>query len=73
MTTFDFELSDHHSLDRAFVTVDDRFDVAIIRTADGLTIEVRPITDGAPWIDPCDRLEVDEGEIRDLEREIGHD
>ena len=56
---------------RACVTIDDRLIVALIRTEDGLKIEVYPITDGEPWIDPCDRFEVDEGDIRDLERELG--
>ncbi len=58
--------------DRVFVAIADRFEVAVIRTADGLKIEVYPITDGEIWDDPCDRFEVDEGEIRELEREIGH-
>ena len=61
MAKFDFELSDHR-LDRAFVTVDGRFDVAIIRTDDGLAIEVYPITDGEAWDDPFDSFEVDEEE-----------
>jgi hypothetical protein len=58
---------------RASVTVDGRFDVAIIHTDDGLTIEVFPITGGEPWDDPFERFEVDEIEIRHLEQEIGHD
>jgi hypothetical protein len=53
--------------DHAFVTIDDRFEVALIRTRDGLKIEVYPITGGEPWNDPCDRFEVDESEIRELE------
>ena len=32
--------------DRVFVALDDRFEVALIRTEDGLSIEVYPITDG---------------------------
>jgi hypothetical protein len=72
MTRFHHELSDHR-LDRAFVSVDDRFDLAIIRTEDGLKIEVYPITGGEAWDDPCDRFEVDEAEIRAPERELGHD
>ena len=52
------------------VVIDDRLDVTLIRTGDGLKIEVYPITDGEVWDDPCDRFEVDEDEIRELEREI---
>jgi hypothetical protein len=62
-----------HLPDRAIVTVDNRFDIAIIRTGDGLTIEVYLITDGEPWDDPFERFAVDEEEIRHLEQEIGHD
>jgi hypothetical protein len=72
MTKFQYELSDHR-LDRAFVTVDDRFDVAIIRTENGLRIEVYPITGGQVWDDPRGRFEVDEEQIRELERELGDD
>jgi hypothetical protein len=72
MTKFHYDLSDYQ-LDRAFVTVDDRFDVALIRTEDGLKIEVYPITDGEVWNDPCDRFEVDEEEILELERELRHE
>ena len=59
--------------DRVFVALDDRFDVALIRTADGLEIEVYPITDGEVWCEPCDRFAVDEADIRELEREMGDD
>ena len=62
--------------DRVFVTLDDRFDVAVIRTEDGLRLEIFPITDGEAWCDPCDRFEVSEADIRELEREkreIGRD
>jgi hypothetical protein len=59
--------------DHVFVTLDDRFDIALIRTCDGLKIEVYPITGGQVWDDPCDRFEVDEDEIRKLEREIDHE
>jgi hypothetical protein len=52
---------------RVFVTLDDRFDIALIRTRDGLEIEVYPITGGEPWIDPYDRFEVHESAIRELE------
>jgi hypothetical protein len=59
--------------DRIFVNLDNRFDVALIRTGDGLRIEVFPITDGKVWGDPSDTFEVDEEEIRKLERELSDD
>jgi hypothetical protein len=51
-----FEM-EHDSLenpDRAYVLVDGRFDVAIIRTAEGIVIDVYP----KDWIDPIDSLTV---------------
>ena len=59
--------------DRACVTIDSRLIVALIRTGNGLKIEVYPITSGEPWIAPFDRFEVEERGIHELEREIGHD
>ena len=59
--------------DHVFLTLDDRFDIALIRTGDGLRIEVFPITDGQVWDNPFDRFEVDEEAIRELEREMGVD
>jgi hypothetical protein len=47
--------------------------VAIIHTGDGLRNEDYPITGGEPWADPCDRLEVDDDEIRELERALDDD
>jgi hypothetical protein len=67
-TRHDARLPDH-----AFVTLDDRFEIALIRTRDGLKIEVYPSTGGEVWNDPFDRFEVDEDEIRELERELGND
>jgi hypothetical protein len=57
--------------DHVFLTLDDRFEIAVNRTAGGLKIEVYPITGGEVWDDPFDRFEVDEEEIRELERELG--
>jgi hypothetical protein len=57
--------------DRVFVSLDDRFDVSLIRTAHGLRIEVYPITDGEVWCDPSNAFEVHEDEVRELERELG--
>jgi hypothetical protein len=59
--------------DRVFVALDNRFDVALIRTDGGLRIEVFPITDGEVWCEPSDAFEVDEEEVRKLEREMGDD
>ena len=56
-----------------FLTLDDRFDVVLIRTGDGLEIEVYPITGGEVWDNPFTTFEVDESEIRELEREMGDD
>ncbi len=56
-----------------FVTLDDRFEIALIRSADGLSIEVYPITGGVVWDNPFDRFEVDEEVIRKLEQEMGDD
>jgi hypothetical protein len=55
------------------VAIDNRFEVVMIRTENGLRIHVFPITDGQVWDDPFERFEVDEDEIRALEEEIGHD
>jgi hypothetical protein len=57
--------------DRLIVVIDDRLDVTLIRTGDGLKIEVYPITGGQVWDDPFDRFAVEEDEIRELERELG--
>jgi hypothetical protein len=70
MTKFTIE-HDADLPDRVSVTVDGRFLAALIRTGDGLSINVYPITGGEVWDDPCDRFEVDEDEIRELEKEIG--
>jgi hypothetical protein len=65
----------HNTLrpDRVCIALDNRFDVVLIRTDDGLSIEVYPITDGQVWDDPCDRFEIDESEIRALEEEMSDD
>jgi hypothetical protein len=55
--------------DRVFVAIDNRFHVAVIRTEDGLRIQVFPITDGEVWDDAFERFEVDEDEVRALEEE----
>ncbi len=59
--------------DHVFIALDDRFEIALIRGADGLSIEVYPITGDVVWDNPFDRFEVDEEVIRKLEREMGDD
>jgi hypothetical protein len=71
MTKFNTQYSDDRP-DRVFVTVDNRFDVAVIRTEDGLHLQVYPITDGEIWDDPFERFEIDEDEVRALEKEMTH-
>ena len=56
--------------DRVFISLDDRFDAALIRTELGLRIEVYPITDGEVWCDPSHAFDVDEAEILELEKGI---
>ena len=63
---------DHRTerVDRIFVGLDHRFDVATIRTESGLRIDVFPRTGGELWDDPFASFEVDETEIIDLEQEM---
>lgn len=50
-----------------FAMVDDRYDVAIIRTESGLTLEVYPVSDGEVWCEPIATFEVDDAQITELE------
>jgi hypothetical protein len=56
--------------DRIFVEVDRRFDVAIIRTDDGLELRIYPRTDGELWDAPFITFTVAEAEIIALEKEM---
>jgi hypothetical protein len=56
--------------DRIHVEVDDRFNLAIVRTETGLEIRVYPRTEGMLWDAPFTTFEVDEQEIRTLEEEM---
>ena len=56
--------------DRIFVEVDRRFDVAIIRTEDGLELRIYPRTEGELWDAPFTTFTVDEAEIIALEKEM---
>ena len=69
MTHFNIDLKTARP-DRVFVEVDCRFDVAIIRTEIGLTLQVFPRTDGELWVEPFTAIEVDEAEITALETEM---
>jgi hypothetical protein len=51
---FEIEHDPVENPDRAYVLVDGRFDVAIIRTGEGIVIDVYP----KDWIDPIDSLTV---------------
>ena len=68
---FEIEHDSQENPDRAYVLVDGRFEVAIIRTETGLSIRIYPRTDGELWDDPFTTFEVDEAEILELEKEIG--
>jgi hypothetical protein len=59
--------------DHVFVAIDNRFDVALIRTEEGLRINVFPITDGQVWDDPVERFEVSESEVQELELELSQE
>ncbi len=66
MTSYNIELNDqipHH----IYVEVDRRFDIAIERTATGLSLRIYPRTDGELWGEPFTTFEVDEAEIAELE------
>ena len=55
---------------RAFVKVDERFDVVIERLPAGLEIRVYPITAGDTWLDPYDTFKVDESVVAVLEKDM---
>jgi hypothetical protein len=48
--------------DRCFVKIDDRYELAIIRTDAGLIIDVWPINNGEYWDFPYDSLQVFDGD-----------
>ncbi len=56
--------------DRVFAMVDDRYDVAVIRTDTGLTLEVYPVTEGEVWCEPVATFEINDAEIAKLETEM---
>jgi hypothetical protein len=56
---FEIEHDPLENPDRAYVLVDGKFDVAIIRTGEGIVIDVYP----KDWIDPIDSLTVWDEEV----------
>lgn len=48
--------------DRCFVTVDKRYTMAIVRTHEGIEIDVWPINDGEVWDMPCRRIQILDGD-----------
>jgi len=72
MTAFNIELITEQP-DHVYVDIDRRFNVAIERTETGLSLRVYPRTNGVLWDNPFTTFDVDESEIRALEREMGDD
>jgi hypothetical protein len=62
-TRFDFTHEPEENPDRAYVLVDGRFHVAIIRTGEGIFIDVYP----KDWIDPINSLAVWDEEVAEAE------
>ena len=56
---FEIEHDPEENPDRAYVLVDGTFDVAIIRTAEGIVIDVYP----KDWIDPIDTMTIWDDEV----------
>ena len=44
--------------DRCFVKIDDRYELSIIRTAEGLIVDCWPINNGEYWDSPYDSFQV---------------
>ena len=69
MTAFDFR-TDTDLADTASVRIDERFVIAIERTADGFAIRVYPLTKREIWLDPYETFEIDEHTVIELEKEM---
>lgn len=54
MATFDIEHQADENPDRVYVMVDGKFDVAVIRTPEGIVIDVYP----KDWMEPLDSFTV---------------
>ena len=57
--------------DRAFLQIDDRFEVVIVRNDDGIELRIYPITLGHLWDFPFQTFTVIEDEIAVLEGAMG--
>jgi hypothetical protein len=68
MTAFEFRITTDLP-DTAFVRIDERFDIAIERTHEGLEMRVYPLTDGEIWFEPYDTFKIDERTVIELEQE----
>ncbi len=69
MTAFNVQIAT--PADTAYVKVDNRFDVAIERTAFGLALHIYPLTEGELWDEPFTTFHVAESDIIALEKEMG--
>lgn len=70
MTRFNILHDNDSRPDRVFVQIENLYDVAVIRTPEGLRLEVYPLTDGCVWDDPIDRFEVLDCDVEDLSKEM---
>jgi hypothetical protein len=66
---FEIEHDPQENPDRAYVMVDGTFDVAIIRTAEGIVIDVYP----KDWIDPIDSMTVWDADVAEASAEAETD
>lgn len=70
MTTFALEILTDDLPDRAYLRVDDRFDIAVLRTPHGIEFRVFPVTNGETWMEPYEVFFVDEARIIELEHQF---
>jgi len=68
-TRFEIEHDPQENPDRAYVLVDGKFDVAIVRTGEGIVIDVYP----KDWIDPIDTMTVWDEQVAEMERAAAAD
>jgi hypothetical protein len=59
MTEFQYERDpDPEFDDRRFLTIDERYTMSIVRTHEGIEIDVWPITEGDVWEWPCRTIKI---------------